>query len=89
MEKVLRNTLIFSGLLGGVSVDGYFLYRSILKPIDLRYESDSSSRLESKLLIKENNAFSTAVDNTLDITATFAQASGSIYTQLFNLYKIF
>ena len=34
MEKGLRNTLIVSGLLGGVSVGGYFLYRSILKAID-------------------------------------------------------
>ncbi len=34
MEKGLRNTLIISGLLGGVSVGAYFLYRSALKAIN-------------------------------------------------------
>jgi LEA14-like dessication related protein len=34
MEKGLRNTLILSGLAGGVAVGGYFLYRSIMKAIE-------------------------------------------------------
>lgn len=36
MDKGLRNTLIISGLVGGVSVGGYLLYRSILKAV--KYE---------------------------------------------------
>ena len=62
---------------------------AIITTFDLRYESDSSTRLESKLVISTNNNFSTAISNTLNITATFSQNTGSIYTQLFNLYKIF
>lgn len=38
MDKGLRNTLIISGVLGGVSVGGYFLYKSILKAIDFEVE---------------------------------------------------
>jgi len=62
---------------------------AIITAFDFRYESDSSTRLETKLVISTNNNFSTAISNTLNITATFGQETGSIYTQLFNLYKIF
>lgn len=34
MEKGLRNTLIVSGILGGLAVAGYTAYRSIIKALD-------------------------------------------------------
>ena len=45
MEKGLRNTLIISGTLGGLTVLGYLLYRQILKAIELTIEPKSVKSL--------------------------------------------
>lgn len=62
---------------------------SIMTSFDFKYLSDASDNLETIMVLNENIAFDTTIDNTLDISAEFGQASGSMYSELFNLYQIF
>lgn len=62
---------------------------SIMTSFDFKYLTDSSDNLETKMVLNENIAFDTTIDNTLDITAEFSQATGSIFSELFNLYQIY
>jgi len=48
MEKGLRNTLIVSGTLGGLTVLGYLFYRQILKAIEFTIEPESVKSLGVK-----------------------------------------
>ena len=59
---------------------------------NLQYTQDDSGASKSVNFSTENNTtFNTTIANTLDITAQWnaANVQNSIYTQYFNLYRVF
>ena len=71
---------------------GFPTFASVVTGAVFTYSKDASNAFEGADFVTINNTtFDTTIANTLDITAEWGNASlqNSIYTDLFNLYKIY